>query len=77
MTDRRGDPCLCKDCRKPTGKRSAYYCDYCRGWRTGYQAVAMRHKRGADPAMREAERAAVKARMRKLRSMRRASRAAS
>jgi hypothetical protein len=60
----------CADCKAPTGKRSDYYCDYCRGWRAGYQAVAMRHKRGADPAMREAEREAVKARMRKLRALR-------
>jgi hypothetical protein len=22
----------CADCKAPTGKRSDYYCDYCRGW---------------------------------------------
>lgn len=56
----------CYDCGQPA---KGFYCKKHRAYHTGMQIRHMRQKR-ADPAFREAERLAVKERMRRLRARR-------
>jgi hypothetical protein len=61
----------CFHCSKEAGPRSKVFCDYHLGWHAGYHSITQRAKRENDPALREAEKAAVKLRMRRLRAERR------
>jgi len=59
---------LCQVCGEGLSSHSIAHCDACGGYHTGYQARAMREKRGVNPAYREDERNKVRARMRAIRA---------
>lgn len=59
---------LCLRCGEKLNGHSIAHCDSCGGYHAGYQAHAMREKRGADPEYRADEREKVKARMRRARA---------
>lgn len=62
----------CCKCSKSAGPRSRRYCDYHAGYHAGLSSKQMIAKRSTDAAYAEAERLAVKKRMRALRAKRRA-----
>jgi hypothetical protein len=61
-------PRKCRNCDASAGPRTKLFCDYHAGYNAGHSVAFMRYQRLISPKYREAERAAVKKRMRKLRA---------
>lgn len=61
----------CSQCASPAGPRSKVYCDYHAGYHAGLSARQMIAKRATSADYREAERLAVKKRMRAFRAQQR------
>jgi|GEM_PF-6520818 len=58
----------CRNCDSPAGPRTKLFCDYHAGYNAGHSVAFMRYHRENSATYRDAERKAVKKRMRRLRS---------